>query len=209
MSILAIYNHSMETLGTLKKFLPRVKEIMAEELKGDEQFEALIIMGGPMGVYERDKYHFLNVEMELVKNAYKQNKRVLGICLGSQLIAEALGGKVIKGGFGQEIGVQKVRLLGELKDFMGSEELLVFQWHGDTFSLPENGVLLGYSNKYFQVFRLKRTLGIQFHVEVDSEMISKWVKLYGGNESMVEDVKKFENELKNSASKLIKYWMKL
>lgn len=74
----------METLGTLKKFLPRVKEIMAEELKGDEQFEALIIMGGPMGVYERDKYHFLNVEMELVKNAYKQNKRVLGICLGSQ-----------------------------------------------------------------------------------------------------------------------------
>ncbi len=142
----------METLGTLKKFLPRVKEIMAEELKGDEQFDALIIMGGPMGVYERDKYHFLNVEMELVKNAYKQNKRVLGICLGSQLIAEALGGKVIKGGFGQEIGVQKVRLLGELKDFMSSEKLLVFQWHGDTFLLPENGVLLGYSNKYFQVF---------------------------------------------------------
>ncbi|QGA54059.1 GMP synthase [Sulfolobus sp. E5-1-F] len=209
MRILAVYNHPVETLGTLKKFLPHVEEIMAEELKGDEQFDALIIMGGPMGVYERDKYHFLNVEMELIKKAYRLDKRVLGVCLGSQLIAETLGGKVIKGGFGQEIGVQKVRLLGDLKDFMGTDELLVFQWHGDTFSLPDDAVLLSYSNKYFQAFRLKRTLGVQFHVEINSEMISKWVKLYGGNESIVDDVKKFESELENSASKLIKYWMQL
>ncbi|MCH4814716.1 MAG: type 1 glutamine amidotransferase [Saccharolobus sp.] len=209
MKILAVYNHPVETLGTLKKFLPRVNEIMAEELKGNEQFDALIIMGGPIGVYERDKYHFLNVEMDLIKKAYKENKRILGVCLGSQLIAEALGGKVIKGGFGQEIGIQKVKLLGELKDFTSKDELSVFQWHGDTFSLPQDAVLLAYSNNYFQAFKVKRALGVQFHLEVNSEMVSQWVKLYGGDESVANYVKRFEGELEANAFKLIQYWMQL
>ena len=89
MNILAVYNHPIETLGTLKRFLPKVKEVMGEELKGDENFDSLIIMGGPMGVYESDKYSFLLTEMQLIKKAYSENKRVLGVCLGSQLIAEA------------------------------------------------------------------------------------------------------------------------
>lgn len=58
MDVLAVYNHPVETLGNFKKFLQIKKEIMAEELKGDEKFDALIIMGGPMSVYESDKYHF-------------------------------------------------------------------------------------------------------------------------------------------------------
>lgn len=68
--------------------------------------------------------------MQLIRQAYYQNKRVLGVCLGSQLIAEALGGKVIKGPHGQEIGIQKVKLLGNLKEFMKMKKLLYFNGTG-------------------------------------------------------------------------------
>ena len=70
MDILAVYNHPLETLGFLKKFLKVAKEIEAKDLNGNESFDALIIMGGPMGVYEKDKYPFLRKEMELIRKAY-------------------------------------------------------------------------------------------------------------------------------------------
>ncbi|AWR96276.1 GMP synthase [Acidianus sulfidivorans JP7] len=206
--ILAIYNHPVETLGSFKKFL-KAKEIMAEELKGDEDFDALIIMGGPMGVYERDKYTFLNIEMDLVRKSYNAHKRVLGVCLGSQIIAEALGGKVIKGGFGQELGIQKIKLLNNLKEFMKSDEFTVFQWHGDTFSLPPNAELLGYSNKYFQAFKVDKILALQFHAEVSSEIISKWVEVYGEDKKVAEETKNYDKILESNAEKIIKYWLQL
>ncbi|WP_338599070.1 type 1 glutamine amidotransferase [Sulfolobus tengchongensis] len=207
MTILAIYNHPVETLGVFKKFLSNVKEVMGEEVKGNEKFDSLIIMGGPMGVYESDRYPFLNLEMELIRKAYRENRRVLGVCLGSQLIAEALGGKVIKGGFGQEIGIQKIKLLGDLKEFMKSDELTVFQWHGDTFSLPSNAELLGYSRNYFQAFRIGRVLALQFHIEVNSEMVKEWIKTYGGDDRIIDEVRKHEKELESNAEKIIKYWL--
>ncbi|MEM0016760.1 MAG: type 1 glutamine amidotransferase [Saccharolobus sp.] len=207
MNILAVYNHPIETLGTLKRFLPKVKEVMGEELKGDENFDSLIIMGGPMGVYESDKYSFLLTEMQLIKKAYSENKRVLGVCLGSQLIAEALGGKVIKGPHGPEIGIQTVKLLGDFKEFMGSKELTVFQYHGDTFSLPKEAELLAYNENYFQAFKVNRILGVQFHLEVNSEIVNNWVRVYGGDSKIVEEIKKYEKELENNAEKLVKYWL--
>ncbi len=209
MVTLAIYNHPIETLGTFRKYFHNVKEIYAEELKGNEDFEELIIMGGPMGVYERDKYGFLETEMQLIRKAYYQNKKVLGVCLGSQLIAEALGGKVIKGPYGVELGVQKVKIIGELSNFLKTDELLVFQWHGDTFSLPIDAVLLAYNRNYFQAFRVKRILGLQFHLEVDSDMIKEWVKNYGGDNSIVDDVKRNEKELEHNVEKIISYYRSL
>jgi GMP synthase-like glutamine amidotransferase len=209
MKILAIYNHFAETLGTLKQFLKDVEEEHAENIKGDEEFDALIIMGGPMGVYEADKYPFLAREMELIKRAYKQRKRILGICLGSQLIAETLGGKVMKGQFGCELGLQKVKLLDEMKEFFGKEELDVFQYHCDTFTLPPNSKLLAYSEKYYQAFRIERILALQFHIEVDSDMVKRWSEVYGLDIKFVEEVKRYENELKKKAESMINYWLSL
>ncbi|MCY0858829.1 MAG: type 1 glutamine amidotransferase [Sulfolobaceae archaeon] len=209
MKFLAVYNHPVETLGRLKRHLSDVKEVHAEELKGNEEFDSLIIMGGPMGVYESDRYPFLKTEMELVRRAYKENKRVLGICLGSQIIAEALGGKVVKGQFGSELGISRVKLVGELREYLGKDEITVFQWHGDTFSLPPNARLLAYSEKYFQAFRINRILALQFHVEVDSEMVKNWLRVYGGDERLAEEVKDNEKELKNNLDSILKYWLSL
>jgi GMP synthase-like glutamine amidotransferase len=209
MDILAVYNHPLETLGFLKKFLKVTKEIEAKDLNGNESFDALIIMGGPMGVYEHDKYPFLRKEMELIRKAYEENKRVLGICLGSQLIAEALGGSVVKGSFGMEIGIQRVILLDELKEYFRKEELTVFQWHSDTFSLPHGAKLLAYSNNYFQAFRINKILGIQFHVEVNSEMVQDWINSYGGESEIVDEVKKLEKEFEKSTETIVNYWLKL
>jgi|ECHnycMinimDraft_1075156.scaffolds.fasta_scaffold03124_2 GMP synthase-like glutamine amidotransferase len=209
MDILAVYNHPLETLGFLKKFLKVSREVEAKDLNGNESFDALILMGGPMGVYECDKYPFLIKEMKLLKKAYKENKRVLGFCLGSQLIAEALGGRVIKGPFGKETGIQRVILLDELKEYFGKEELTVFQWHSDTFSLPYEAKLLAYSNKYFQAFRINKLLGIQFHVEVNSEIVQDWINFYGGESKLINEVKKLEKEFEKNTEMIVKYWLEL
>lgn len=209
MDILAVYNHPLETLGFLKKFLKVSRELEAKDLNGNESFDALILMGGPMGVYECDKYLFLIKEMKLIKKAYKENKRVLGFCLGSQLIAEALGGRVIKGLLGKETGIQMVILLDELKEYFGKEELIVFQWHSDTFSLPYEAKLLAYSNKYFQAFRINKLLGIQFHVEVNSEIVQDWINFYGGESKLINEVKRLEKEFEKNTEMIVKYWLEL
>jgi len=93
---------------------------------------------------------------------------------------------VTKGPFGPEIGISKVRLLPKL----GDKEVEVFQWHGDTFTLPPSSELLAYSEKYFQAFRKGKVLALQFHLEVDAKMVSKWVQEYGGNPGLVQRLRR-------------------
>ncbi len=153
-----------------------------------EDFDWLIIMGGPMGVYEEDKFPWLKLEKEFIKRSIEDRKIVLGICLGSQLIAAVLGAKVYPNKF-KEIGWMGVSLTeNSRQNFLFSSlpvRMKVFQWHGDTFDLPAGAVYLAESEACKnQAFMYKENvLALQFHCEVTEN-------------SLVEMLEAGKNELK-------------
>jgi GMP synthase (glutamine-hydrolysing) len=138
----------------------------------------LIVMGGSMGVYETARFPFLAAEMGLIHQAARASLPVLGICLGSQLIAGALGARVYPGPQ-KEIGWYPVEVVspqdeltrGLPASFMG------FHWHGDTFDLPSGAVPLFRSQLYRnQGFRWGRNIyALQFHLEVTAAMVAEWL----------------------------------
>ena len=144
---------------------------------------AVIVLGGPMNVYEEDKYPFLKKEDEFLKEVIEEGLPTLGFCLGAQLIAKATGA-LVKQNPQKEIGWFSVSVTGEGSDdplFQGFQaEFDVFQWHGDTFDIPEDAVRLAESELCpNQAFRVGRNIyGLQFHVEVTGEMIYQWLDAY-------------------------------
>ena len=142
-------------------------------------YDAVIILGGPMSVY--DNLAYLQKEQELIRNAIKNETPLLGICLGSQLIAQAAGGRVYKGKR-KEIGWYNVYLTPASSNdiFRGltNKTIRIFQWHGDTYDLPANAKILAYSDLYPQAFRIGSAVGIQFHFEVDEHLIQTWMNEY-------------------------------
>lgn len=145
-------------------------------------YAGLIVLGGPMGVYEEKIYPFITKELNLLESALRDAKPVLGICLGAQLLAKAAGANVYKG-HAKEIGWSKVRLNEDGRSdrlFRAlPEELTVFQLHGDTFDLPRGGVLLASSDVYpNQAIRVgSRAYGLQFHIEVTERMVADWIQM--------------------------------
>jgi GMP synthase-like glutamine amidotransferase len=140
------------------------------------EFDWLIIMGGPMGVYDNQKYSWLKTEIDFIRQAILADKTVIGICLGSQLIASSLGSKVYPGSK-KEIGwfpLTKTQqghehsLLRELP-----EQFTAFHWHGDTFDLPKGAVhLLQTPICPNQAFLYNnKVLGLQFHLETTRQTL--------------------------------------
>ena len=143
----------------------------------------LVILGGPMNVYEEDRYPFLIEEDLFIKEAIQRGKSILGICLGAQLIAKALGAKVSKAST-KEIGWYDVSLtrIGSIDPFFSRlpKTFSVFQWHGDTFEIPHGAVLIATSSPVsHQAFRYgDNVYGLQFHLEVTQEIIRDWMDSY-------------------------------
>lgn len=187
MSVLVVQNIRCETLGLLEELF-RSDGFTVEAIDGPsdhvpvdpEPYSAIVILGGPVSVY--DGLAYLEREQNLIRKAIKAGTPVLGICLGSQLIAQAAGGRVYKGS-AKEIGWHPVMVTpaGAADVFRGispTEPIQVFQWHGDTCDLPHDAVLLAKNELYPQAFRIGSAIGIQFHLEVDEEMIRLWSKEY-------------------------------
>ena len=182
MNVLIIKNIAVEGPGTIADYLDaeKIPSSVCElstggVLPGVDSFTHLLIMGGPMAVYEMDRRPYLKKEAELIEQAAKANKHILGICLGAQMIAHALGARVYAGGQ-KEIGWQEITLTPEgMNDPLmstlapdGKNAAQVFQWHGDTFDLPAGAVRLASSDFYpNQAFRYSdRVYALQFHIEV-------------------------------------------
>lgn len=138
----------------------------------------LIVMGGPMGVYQAERYPWLRDEMRLIEDAVKSNLPVLGVCLGAQIVAAALGAKVERNPNGKEIGWHPIRLSDSANDdrlMRGLPATLTpFHWHGDIFELPDGAVSLASSDKTpCQAFRYgDKAYGFQFHLEVTAESVA-------------------------------------
>jgi GMP synthase (glutamine-hydrolysing) len=140
----------------------------------------LIVLGGPMNVDQIDKYPFLAAELDLIRAAVAGETPVLGICLGSQLLAKAAGAGVYANAV-KEIGWYPLELTSAAADDPLFADCpanpVVFQWHGDTFDLPPGATHLAQSTACrHQAFRVGRCAwGLQFHVEVTADMIETWL----------------------------------
>lgn len=141
---------------------------------------ALVVLGGPMNVDQLNEYPYLEREVEWIQAALARELPVLGICLGSQLLAKALGAKVYPNRT-KEIGWYKIDLTPEAAEdrLLGGygRRQTVFQWHGDTFDLPSGTVQLARSSLCEQqAYRYgENAYGLQFHVEVTPEMVYDWL----------------------------------
>lgn len=198
---------------------PFMDEPIPDSLDG---WDSLIILGGPMAVYEPDENLCLNDEISLIAKAIREDFPVLGICLGSQLIAAA-GGAAVYPGPHREAGWGEVELTGAgVKDpiFAGlPSPLPVFQLHGDTFDLPPGATRLATNDKYAnQAFRLGSNIyGLQFHVEVTSDLVKEWAGFYKdyiagagiSPDNLLEDIRPKSEALRPVASRIIKRFLQL
>ncbi|MDD3472398.1 MAG: type 1 glutamine amidotransferase [Syntrophaceae bacterium] len=186
MIALVIQHLESEGVGTLGDFLKskdweldfaRLYEGCQLSAKNG-MYDLVVSMGGTMNVYEEEKYPFLADETKFLREKIERGTTVLGVCLGAQMMAKAMGAQVVKSP-AKEVGWGEVFLNNEgLSDklFAGIKNpLKVFQWHGDMFHVPESGVLLGYSELCpHQAFRINRSYGFQFHIEADAGLLSAW-----------------------------------
>ena len=178
--VLLVQNTRIEGSGYLGELLTEdgfnIQSVHAKhEPLPEKQYSLVVVLGAPESA--NDNLPYLQEEQKLIKQSVEKNTPVLGICLGSQLIAKTFGGKVYRGpkkeiGFYNDLIPQANSSL-----FSGFENpFTVFHWHGDTFDLPEGAIRLASSENYQnQAFQFKSAVGLQFHLEVNEEMINLWL----------------------------------
>jgi len=167
---IAVWAHDrgLETLPT--------RVFAGEPLPASGEIEALVVMGGPMGVHEVERFPWLVEEKRLIEAVIRDDKPVLGVCLGAQLIADVLGARVYRNRF-HEIGWFRVEATAAGRAharFPLRAEFVPFHWHGDTFELPAGAVQLARSAACEQqAFAWgDSVLGLQFHLEMDAEGVA-------------------------------------
>ncbi|MCE5335807.1 MAG: type 1 glutamine amidotransferase [Desulfobacteraceae bacterium] len=174
-------------------------------LPSPDDLDWLVIMGGPMNVYEESSYPWLAAEKDFIRDSVRKGKVVIGICLGAQLISAALGGSVVRNGF-KEIGWYAVELLPEARSstpFQGlADSFVAFHWHGDACSIPPGAVMLARSKACpAQAFSMNegRVLGLQFHLESSPESVRLLIENCGNELVPGEYIQDAEAILKETA----------
>jgi len=178
--VLVVQNTRIENSGYLGELLFSdgfdITSINAKhETIPNKKFSLVVILGAPESA--NDDFPYLIEEQKLIKNSVNDNIPVLGICLGSQLIAKTFGAKVYKGPI-KEIGFyHDLMFSNDSKLFGGFKNpFTVFHWHGDTFDLPTGATRLALSKNYpNQAFQYKSAIGLQFHLEVNEQMVNLWL----------------------------------
>jgi GMP synthase-like glutamine amidotransferase len=181
--ILVLQNAKNEGLSGLGRLLEedgfKTEIVFAKKEKiPKSDYSAVIILGAPESA--NDDLPYLKDEMKLIRESVDKEIPVLGICLGSQLIAKAFGAKVYQGKK-KEIGIyHDIEFDNQSKSSLFSgikSPATVFHWHGDTFDLPQNAVRLAHSTDYQnQAFQIGSAVGVQFHLEVDEDTIRLWLE---------------------------------
>jgi len=186
--VIVLQHSECETLGTIQKALDSrgftsryIQTFAGEPIPKDTSAAAgLIVMGGPMGVYEQDQYPYLTDELYLIESFLARRHPILGVCLGSQLLASALGGEVKKGPE-KEIGWHSLTLTESgIADPLwknAPSEFMAFHWHGDIFDLPSGSVALASSAlTACQAYRHGTNVyGLLCHIEVTEPIIAGMV----------------------------------
>jgi GMP synthase-like glutamine amidotransferase len=190
MSSLTFFQHiDCEGPGSLLDVLKskNIQSKILKPFKGDPIPEhlgdGLVVLGGPQGVYEEKQYPWMTEELNAIRRCLSQSIPVLGICLGSQMLAKAAGAQVFRGAM-PEVGWYPIALTPEGH----SDGLLLglpktfeaFHWHGDTFTLPEGAQRLAGSDYYpNQIYKVgSNAYGFQCHLETTEEMIKSWAAIY-------------------------------
>jgi len=173
---LGILGPLLEARGYAVEYLDAgVDPIVADAVVGAD---VVVVLGGPIGVYETDAYPFLVDELEAIGKRLDAGRPTLGVCLGAQLMARALGAEVAPTGR-KEIGYSPLTLTPEGRGSVLAplDETPVLHWHGDQFGIPEGAVRLaetpGFPNQAFSLG--DATLGLQFHLEADWSRIEQWL----------------------------------
>lgn len=188
MKFLAILHAPFEGPGLIKEWMTLGNDELVEKFAWElpapgslDSYDGIIVMGGPMSVNDEDKYPWLISEKQFITKAIEKEKKVLGICLGAQLLANCLGARIYKNPE-PEIGwfplKKKFFMHSWFPVFDNNEKGFVFHWHGETFDLPEGSIPLfeteGCKNQAY-VFD-DRILGLQFHPEITEDMIIQFIQ---------------------------------
>ena len=184
MRVLVLQHIACEPPGVYEDVLcERGAQLVRVELDEDEtipaeEFDAIVAMGGPMSVNDDEALPWLADEKRFVADAVRAGTPYWGVCLGVQLLASSLGARVYPGDE-PEVGLLPVELTEAARTdpvfTAAPDELVTLQWHGDTFDLPDAAVRLAGSPAYpNQAFRYANAYGVQFHLEVSTEMAREW-----------------------------------
>ena len=218
MHTVILKNISSEGPGTIAAYLDKAAvpyDVFEPEdvpsIKSLDNYDALVVLGGPMAVYESEGHPQVAASLRLIKEALKRELKVLGVCLGAQLLAHALGARVYKGPV-KETGWMDIELTEEgVRDPVlqtlvdpGSVTANVFQLHGDTFDTPAGAVTLASSDAYKnQAFRMgANAYALQFHVEMTRDKVHEWSK----NEPSLKDSELNDSEYEEYLKKADKLY---